>query len=84
MAGVADTCVPCLQAVTDAPTALFPEELIEAYPDAKVVLNVRDAEKWTKSVMDNFLVSTLLLPEVSIRSQIRNCWIQNGLRVESR
>ena len=44
-----------MQATTDAPCALFGEELIEAYPGAKVVLNVRDPKKWTFSVMDNFL-----------------------------
>lgn len=39
------------QAVTDDPCASFAKELIEAYPDAKVVLTVRDSpEAWCKSV----------------------------------
>ncbi|OCL13505.1 hypothetical protein AOQ84DRAFT_282984 [Glonium stellatum] len=37
-------------AVTDFPTAAFPEELIAAYPDAKVILTTRDPEKWYQSV----------------------------------
>ncbi|KAJ7483542.1 hypothetical protein FB451DRAFT_1234925 [Mycena latifolia] len=37
------------QAVTDAPCMLFSEELIAAYPDAKVILTNRDPAKWWKS-----------------------------------
>jgi len=40
-----------VSAVTDAPTNLFTEELIEFYPDAKVVLVERDIDKWYKSWM---------------------------------
>lgn len=36
-------------AVTDAPCTLFAKELIEAYPEAKIVLVERDIEKWYKS-----------------------------------
>lgn len=40
-------------AVTDQPCALFAEELMAAYPDAKVVLSVRDSTAaWHKSVVD--------------------------------
>lgn len=39
-------------AVTDVPCAVFWEELMDAYPDAKVILNVRDnADVWYKSFM---------------------------------
>lgn len=34
------------QAVLDVPAAYFAEELIEAYPDAKVILTVRETESW--------------------------------------
>ncbi|KAM3552967.1 hypothetical protein ARSEF4850_007140 [Beauveria asiatica] len=34
------------QAVLDMPAAYFAEELIEAYPDAKIILTVRDTESW--------------------------------------
>ncbi|KAH0365822.1 hypothetical protein KCU65_g5809, partial [Aureobasidium melanogenum] len=40
-------------AVTDTPASIFAPELISAYPEAKVILNVRDTEAWHKS----FLVS---------------------------
>lgn len=37
------------RAVTDAPAICFAEELIKAYPEAKVVLVERDIERWYKS-----------------------------------
>ena len=38
-------------AVTDHPCSIFAEELIAAYPDAKVILSVRDnAEVWKRSM----------------------------------
>lgn len=37
-------------AVTDNPCALFWKELIEAYPDAKIVLVERNEETWLKSI----------------------------------
>jgi hypothetical protein len=43
-------------AVTDAAANCFAAELIAAYPDAKVVLNMRaDLEAWNKSVMKNIV-----------------------------
>jgi Sulfotransferase domain len=38
------------QAVTDAPCANLAEELLKAYPNAKVILNTRDVEKWLPSM----------------------------------
>lgn len=39
--------------MTDWPAAAFPKELIAAYPDAKVILTVRDSpEAWYKSVLN--------------------------------
>lgn len=35
---------------------LLVKELIEAYPDAKVVLTTRDAEKWRKSIENTVVV----------------------------
>lgn len=38
------------QAITDVPCTLFYKELLEAYPDAKVILSVRDnVDQWYKS-----------------------------------
>ncbi|KAM3466299.1 hypothetical protein NHJ6243_001039 [Beauveria neobassiana] len=46
------------QAVCDMPAAYFAEELIQAYPDAKVILTIRDVDKWhqTLEVVDNSIV----------------------------
>lgn len=39
------------QAVCDWPAVAFAEELIEAYPEAKVILNSRDVDSWYKSTL---------------------------------
>jgi len=36
-------------ACTDQPAALFPEELVKAYPEAKIVLCERDVDRWYES-----------------------------------
>ncbi|GME41039.1 hypothetical protein LSUB1_G006800 [Neofusicoccum parvum] len=38
--------------VSDYPAAIFAEELIAAYPDAKVILSIRDEDGWYNSMMD--------------------------------
>jgi sulfotransferase family protein len=43
------------EATVDWPGCVYYEELMEAYPDAKVLLNVRDPERWYNSVQDSFL-----------------------------
>ncbi|KAL8891333.1 MAG: hypothetical protein Q9215_001656, partial [Flavoplaca cf. flavocitrina] len=45
-----DALLGNFQAVTDYPAAMFAEELVEMYPDAKVVLSNRDVDKWFQSV----------------------------------
>lgn len=43
-------------AVTDSPCVVFYRELLEAYPEAKVVLSVRDSpEQWYDSVMNTIV-----------------------------
>jgi Sulfotransferase domain len=37
------------QAVLDVPAVLFAEELIAAYPDAKIILTNRNVDSWYKS-----------------------------------
>ncbi|KND88890.1 hypothetical protein TOPH_06420 [Tolypocladium ophioglossoides CBS 100239] len=44
------------QAVTDLPAAHFAQELISAYPEAKVILTVRDVDEWHKSVENTLQV----------------------------
>ena len=46
-----------VDAVTDIPAAYFYRELMEAYPDCKVILTVRDAHAWYCSVKHLFEVS---------------------------
>jgi hypothetical protein len=36
--------------ITDQPAILFTRELAELYPDAKVIVTVRDPEKWFRSI----------------------------------
>lgn len=70
-------------AVTDAPgTGLIPE-LLELYPDAKVICTVRDAEAWEKSMVGVASASTkrflraILLPLPTMRHFVDYI---NGLR----
>ncbi|KAF4618402.1 hypothetical protein G7Y89_g14901 [Cudoniella acicularis] len=37
--------------LSDYPAAIFPVELINAYPNAKIILTVRDEDLWYKSMM---------------------------------
>jgi hypothetical protein len=56
-------------ATTDLPAALFAEELIDAYPDAKVILIERDVEKWYKSFSET-VVAGLEAPLVSLAEKM--------------
>ena len=42
-------------AVTDLPGSCFATELIEAYPDAKVILNVREMDAWHRSAVKSLV-----------------------------
>lgn len=50
------------QAVVDWPACEFYKELMAAFPQAKVVLNVRDPEQWYDSVIDTLWVIQRVLP----------------------
>jgi hypothetical protein len=45
------------QAVSDIPAILFAKELIEAYPDAKVILTHRNYDSWFKSCSESLDVA---------------------------
>lgn len=45
------------QAVSDIPAILFAEELIEAYPEAKVILTHRNFDTWFKSCSESLDVA---------------------------
>jgi Sulfotransferase domain len=47
-----DKVIGNCEAITDVPCFVFAEELIKAYPEAKVVLNRRELEAWFKSMQD--------------------------------
>lgn len=49
-----DAIIGHCEAVTDQPCALFAPELIEAYPEAKVILNYRDTDAWFQSCCNSF------------------------------
>lgn len=44
------------KAVIDVPCCLFVDELIAAYPEAKIILNVRDADKWLQSMQKSLFI----------------------------
>lgn len=44
-------------AVADLPAVAFPEDLLQCYPDAKVVLVKRDIEKWYQSFNDGVITN---------------------------
>ncbi|KAI1264940.1 efflux pump antibiotic resistance protein [Xylariaceae sp. FL1019] len=83
-------------AVTDVPAIVFSEELIAAYPEAKVVLVERDIDKWYKSFDENVirhlydfvgnLVSKLdrwfLGPPVSVHHRWARGWMRAGTQAE--
>jgi hypothetical protein len=47
-----DTLFDGYESTVDWPAAFFWRELIEVYPDAKVLLSVRDHESWERSMRD--------------------------------
>ncbi|WPH03826.1 Hypothetical protein R9X50_00670900 [Acrodontium crateriforme] len=57
----------CMAAV-DKPISLFGPELVEAYPEAKFILTVRDTpESWHKSVMNTIVPFTQIISPARIR-----------------
>lgn len=46
-----DSVIGHCEAVTDMPACIFAKELIEAYPEAQILLNYRDIDAWHKSVV---------------------------------
>jgi len=47
------------KATTDHPMCLFWEEILNEFPNSKVILTVRSDESWYKSVIDTVLVNNL-------------------------
>jgi hypothetical protein len=65
------------QAAVDWPTAAFYKELMRVYPHAKVLLTIRDPEKWYESTM-NTLYPTVdtLEPSPIMRMATKLVWEQ--------
>ncbi|KYG41694.1 hypothetical protein M433DRAFT_75346 [Acidomyces richmondensis BFW] len=70
-------------AVSDQPCAMFAEELIEAYPDAKIVLTVRDSpEAWQKSATNTVVAMCQIMAPIQVRQPGMNPmnWVWRLLR----
>ncbi|KAK2861445.1 hypothetical protein FQN49_004188 [Arthroderma sp. PD_2] len=68
------------QATTDAPGCAFVPELVAAYPDAKVVLNKRDMDKWYTSVLNTIFKAHIASNQMGItelRHQMLNKFWQH-------
>jgi hypothetical protein len=50
------------QATVDFPGCSFYKELMDTYPDAKVLLTVRDPERWYESTYETVYQLSLLMP----------------------
>ncbi|KAJ7640960.1 hypothetical protein FB45DRAFT_1021743 [Roridomyces roridus] len=59
-------------AVTDAPCSSFAAELIDAYPEAKVILVEREIEAWFKSF--NILMELPFMPSLRIAALLDPSW----------
>ena len=53
------------QAAVDWPSCTFYKELMQKYPDAKVLLSVRDPESWYRSALETIYSSQRLRPPAS-------------------
>src|SRR5215216_8042003 len=59
-----DEVLGSYEATVDWPACTFYEQLMERYPDAKVLLSVRDPEQWYESMRN----TNYKLTKVSVRS----------------
>jgi len=63
------------QATVDAPAAFFYREILDTFPDAKVLLNLRDPESWYRSYMALRGTSEELQPHRS-RNRRLDMWLR--------
>jgi hypothetical protein len=65
------------QAAVDWPTAAFYDELMKVYPESKVLLSIRDSEKWYESTKHT-IYTMIDAPEPSpmLRTAIKLVWEQ--------
>ena len=71
-------------AAVDWPTCVFYKELMERYPESKVILTVRSAESWYKSIQSTILPLVQLRHMGNVMServrQIRETWFGTFVR----
>ena len=65
------------RASVDFPSCVFYRELIRHYPDAKVILSVRDADSWYKSASETIYALSKAVPRWLV-------WIFPRMRVQAR
>ncbi|KAL9029566.1 MAG: hypothetical protein Q9196_002214 [Gyalolechia fulgens] len=68
-----DTLLEDYSAVTDIPCVLFADELLTAFPDAKVILTNRDVDSWLES-MEKDIAKYLELLRMAIGSWTSGDW----------
>jgi hypothetical protein len=61
-------------AAVDFPPAAFWPELMRAYPDALILLSVRDSDDWWKSASRTIFPSVLAMPPGPLREMIDALW----------
>jgi hypothetical protein len=66
------------QAAVDWPACSFYKELMQAYPQAKVLLTVRDPEKWYKSVLSTIYQVSHRDPTISVHRHMVDTLIWQG------
>jgi hypothetical protein len=57
-----DTLFAGYQAAVDWPPCAFYQELLDRFPDAKVILTVRDADKWYESALQTIYYARHTFP----------------------
>ncbi|KAG6025892.1 hypothetical protein E4U41_001408 [Claviceps citrina] len=87
------------QACVDVPSALFTLQLAEAYPEAKIVILNRDAERWYESVVESIMEAlelgsvlrivrnlylTALIPQHRQWMRLRKMFHEHGMPTDPR
>lgn len=67
------------EATVDWPGGYFYQELLEAYPDAKVLLSVRDPEAWVRSMRET-VWDTLHGSSLQAHLSEARCWVDEEWR----
>lgn len=60
-----------IEVVSDVPAALFFEELLEAYPDSRCILTVRDEDEWWDSIRRHFNERTPCVNPMEVGMRMR-------------